>query len=158
MKLNEIQVTSHEINLDQLSSLIDFVVDNSYDADGRYHKYLMDYSEAIAIISFFTDYDNTNYDGSEVMNLIWSEKWDEIKQNLGYLYTCFHSYVLNEIKYKNTPLRNADQTLNTVMEFARKVNEILGKIDYDALSNYDFTKLTEAIDAYNESKDIKEKK
>lgn len=143
-----LKVVEREIPYSKVVDFIEFVRFNSYSkGDGRYHEYLMDYSEAVAILTMYTDCGSYDFKFDDVMKFIQSEKWSKIKEELGDAYINFHYYVKKEVEYTNVPLRFADETMKKVTESAEKINQILGAIDVEALKNYDFSKIINAIDA-----------
>jgi len=143
-----LKVIEREIPYSKVVDFIEFVRFNSFGKkDGKYHEYLMDYSEAVAILTMYTDCDSFDFRFDDVMKFIQSEKWAKIKEELGDAYINFHYYVKKEIEYTNTPLRFADDAMKKVTESAEKINEILSAVDVNALKNYDFSKLTSAIEA-----------
>ena len=148
MDFNMINYNDKGITWDKIVDYIDFVVRNSYDKNGNYHEYLKDYSEAVAVIAMYTDYDG-NVPLDDAMKLIQSDKWEQIKNSIGSDYDLFHYYIKKEIEYTNTPLRFANVALAGATVAISKINEILQAIDIDALKNYDFSKLVEAVDAVN---------
>ena len=152
MNLKDIKVIDKEVSFDLVSEYIDFVVNSAYDENGVYHEYLKDYAEILSIISLYTDYGKEDLDISEVMNFYWDENsnWNNIKKQLGYKWEMFDYYVIVSIKYKNTPMRFADQAMNTVMEFIKQFADILNKIDFEALNQYDFSSLIQAANAVND--------
>lgn len=149
---NELKVVKNEIPYGKVVDYINFVVANSYAKnDGKYHEYLMDYSEAVAIITMYTDCNDYNFDFNDVMMFIQSEKWNKIKEELGDAYIYFHYYVKKEIEYNNTPLRYADNAMQNISNAVSKINEVLNSIDVEALKNYDFSKIMSAIDNVSEA-------
>lgn len=147
MNLNEIKVVNKDIPYDKVVNFIEFAVGASYDKDGKYHEYLKDYAVASAIISLYTNYDSTEYNFSSVMDFIITPEYAKIKEELGYVYDRFVSYVEDEIEYINVPLRFADDMLKAINSGMRKVNLVLDAVDVDKLKEYDFTALMNAIDA-----------
>lgn len=146
MNLNEIKIVEKEVEFNKVVDFITFVVNKSFSPDGVYHRYLRDFAEASAIITMYTDYDNTEFDMNDVMNYIQSEEWRILKQQLGKKYDVFDRYIEYEITNINTPLRFADNTLKAVTVAVNKVNSILNSIDIEKLKDYDFSKITDAID------------
>ena len=146
MNLNEIKIVEKEVEFNKVVDFITFVVNKSFGPDGVYHRYLRDFAEASAIITMYTDYDNTEFDMNDVMNYIQSEEWRILKQQLGKKYDVFDRYIEYEITNINTPLRFADNTLKAVTVAVNKVNSILNSIDIEKLKDYDFSKITDAID------------
>lgn len=143
-----LKVIEREIPYSKAVDFIEFVRFNSFGKkDGKYHEYLMDYSEAVAILTMYTDCDSFDFRFDDIMKFIQSERWARIKEELGDAYINFHYYVKKEIEYTNTPLRFADDAMKKVAESAEKINEILSAVDVSALKNYDFSKLTSAIEA-----------
>ena len=143
-----LKVIEREIPYSKVVDFIEFVRFNSYGKkDGKYHEYLMDYSEAVAILTMYTDCDSFDFKFDNVMKFIQSEKWAKMKEELGDVYINFHYYVKKEIEYANTPLRFADDAMKKATESIEKINEILRAIDVDALKGYDFSKIANAIDA-----------
>lgn len=143
-----LKVIEYEIPYSKVVDFIEFVRFNSYGKkDGKYHEYLMDYSEAVAILTMYTDCDSYEFKFDDVMKFIQSERWARIKEELGDAYINFHYYIKKEIEYANTPLRYADDAIKKATETMDGINSIIGAIDIDALKNYDFSRLTEAIDA-----------
>ena len=152
MKLNEIKVINKTVPYSKVTDYINFAVDNSYDENGVFHGYLKDYAIAVAVISMFTDYDgDMNFD--EVMDLVVSDKWDKIKEEIGDYYYAFRIHVTDEIKYRNRPMAKMDGVLGAAYELLQKVNEYLGVIDIDKLKNYDFTAIQNAIEALSKARE-----
>jgi hypothetical protein len=116
----------------------------------------MDYSEVVAILTMYTNCDSYDFKFDDVMRFIQSEKWAKIKEALGDTYINFHYYVKKEIEYSNTPLRFADDAMKKVTEGVEKINEILRAIDVNALKDYDFSKIVNAIDAVDTAQAVKE--
>lgn len=143
----KLEVVEREIPYSKIVDFIEFVKVNSFGKDRKYHEYLMDYSEAVAILTMYTNCDSYNFKFDDTMKFIQSDKWGKIKEELGETYINFHYYVKKEIEYLNTPLRFADDMINKTIEAVSKMNELLGAIDINALKNYDFTKIANAIDA-----------
>lgn len=144
---DNVNLIKNEIPYSKIVDLIYFVVENSYSKnDGQYHEYLMDYSEAVAILTMYTDYGSDNLSFDEVMNFVNSNKWKLIKEELGDDYNKFHYYVQKEIEYRNTPLRFADVAMKNVSTGLGKINELLGAIDIEALKQYDMSKIISTID------------
>lgn len=152
--LENINVVNKDISYDKVVEYIEFAVRNSYDKAGNYHEYLQDYSEAIALITMYTDYDG-DFGFSDVMEFIQTDKWEKIKDELAEKYVNFHYYVKSEIAYLNAPLRMADRALATATITMMNANKILEAIDIDALKNYDFTKIANAIEELEDAKDDK---
>jgi hypothetical protein len=143
-----LSVVNREVPYSKIVDFIEFVRFNSYSKkDGRYHEYLMDYSEAVAIMTMYTNCDSFDFKFDDVMKFIQSEKWAKIKEELGDAYINFHYYVKKEIEYTSAPLRFADETMKKVAEGFEKINQILGAIDVEVLKGYDFSKIMNAIDA-----------
>lgn len=156
MNMKDIKVVDNNVSFNTVIDYIAFVVNKSFGVDGMYHKYLRDFAEASAIISMYTDYDNTEFDMNEVMNFIQSDEWRTIKQQLGQRYDIFDRYVEYEIVNLNTPLRFADNTLKAMTVAINKINIILNSIDIDKLKEYDFTKIVNAIDELKMAQDNKQ--
>ena len=152
MDFNKIKYTNKGITWDKMVEYIDFVVRNSYDKNGNYHEYLKDYSEIIAVIAMFTDYDG-NVSLDEAMKLSQSNEWEKIKDQIGPDYDSFHYYIKKEIEFANTPLRFANVALANATYVLSNLNNILNAIDTEALKNYDFTKIAEAIDAVSQMRE-----
>lgn len=150
-----LNIVKREIPYDKVVDYIEFVRVNSYDKNGKYHEYLMDYTEATAILIMYTDCDSLDFQFNDVMKFIQSEKWAKIKEELGDAYINFHYYVKKEIEYENTPLRFADEAMKKAVESFGRINEILNAIDVEALKGYDFSKIVKAIDAVNNA-DVQE--
>lgn len=154
---DELKIIEREIPYSKVVDFIEFVRFNSYGKnDGKYHEYLMDYSEAVAILTMYTNCDSFDFKFDDVMKFIQGEKWAKIKEELGDAYINFHYYVKKEIEYANTPLRFADDAMKKVMESVEKINEILRAIDINALKDYDFSKIVNAIDAADTAEAVKE--
>lgn len=152
-----LKVIEREIPYSKVVDFIEFVRFNSYGKqDGKYHEYLMDYSEAVAILTMYTNCDSFDFKFDDVMKFIQSEKWAKIKEELGDAYINFHYYVKKEIEYANTPLRFADDAMKKATESVEKINEILRAIDVNALKDYDFSKIVNAIDAVDTAQAVKE--
>jgi len=149
---DKLNIVKRETPYNKVVDYIEFVRINSYDKNGMYHEYLMDYCEAVAIIVMYTDCDNYNFSFDDVMKFIQSDKWAKIKEELGDAYINFHYYVKKEIEYANTPLRFADDAMKKATESLEKINEILRAIDTEALRGYDFSKIVNAIDVIGAAK------
>lgn len=142
-----INVVKNEIPYSKIVDYINFVVENSYDKNsGMYHAYLRDYSMTIAILTMYTDCDDDKFGFDDIMAFITTPKWKQIKEELGDLYQDFRFYVNNEIEYRNTPMRSVDKTMKDIATLAEKISGIVDSIDIEALKNYDFTKIVNAID------------
>ena len=142
-----INVVKNEIPYSKIVDYINFVVENSYDKNnGMYHVYLRDYSMTIAILTMYTDCDDDKFGFDDIMAFITTPKWKQIKEELGDLYHDFRFYVNNEIEYRNTPMRSVDKTMKDIATLAEKIGSIVDSIDVEALKNYDFTKIANAID------------
>lgn len=142
-----LSVINREVPYSKIVDFIEFVRFNSYGKkDGKYHEYLMDYSEAVAIITMYTNCDSFDFKFDDVMKFIQSEKWAKMKEELGDAYINFHYYVKKEIEYTNAPLRFADDAMKKATESLEKINELLNAIDINALKTYDFSKIINAID------------
>ena len=150
-KFENINVVNNDAKYDKVVEYIEFVVRNSYDKAGNYHEYLQDYSEAVALITMYTDYDG-EFGFSDVMDFIQTEKWEKIKDELDEKYVNFHYYVKSEVTYLNAPLRMADRTLATLTITMMSANKILEAIDVDALKNYDFSKIVNAVEEIENAK------
>jgi hypothetical protein len=152
-----LKVVEREIPYSKVVDFIEFVRFNSYGKqDGKYHEYLMDYSEAVAILTMYTNCDSFDFKFDDVMKFIQSERWAKIKEELGDVYINFHYYVKKEIEYTNTPLRFADDAMKKATESIEKINEILRAIDVNALKDYDLSKIVNAIDAVDTAQAVKE--
>ena len=148
INFDTLKIVEREIPYNKVVDFIEFVRFNSYGKkDGKYHEYLMDYSEAVAILTMYTNCDSFVFSFDDVMKFIQSEKWAKMKEELGDAYINFHYYVKKEIEYANTPLRFADDAMKKATENFEKINEILRAIDTEALKDYDFSKIANAIDA-----------
>ena len=151
-----LKVIEREIPYSKVVDFIEFVRFNSYGKqDGKYHEYLMDYSEAVAILTMYTNCESFDFKFDDVMKFIQSEKWAKIKEELGDAYINFHYYVKKEIEYTNTPLRFADDAMKKATESIEKINEILRAIDVNALKDYDFFKIVNAIAAVDTAQAVK---
>ena len=154
-----VKLTNHEIPYSKIVEYIKFVVENSYSKEnGAYHEYLMDYSEALAILSMYTNYDENDYGFDDIMAFIQSSKWDKIKEELGDNYINFHYYVKKEIEYLNTPMRKIDHIVNKFSDMVDEIEKILDAIDIDTIKQYDFSKLVNIIETINESETETSKK
>ena len=148
-----LKIVEREIPYSKVVDFIEFVRFNSYGKkDGKYHEYLMDYSEAVAILTMYTNCDNFDFKFDDVMKFIQSEKWAKIKEELGDTYINFHYYVKKEIEYANTPLRFADDAMKKAAESFERINEIMNAIDVDALKNYDYSKILNVIESVEGAK------
>lgn len=160
--LMNLNVVGREMDYSKVVDYIEFVVRNSYEKNsGRYHEYLTDYSEAVAIITMFTDCKDFDMSFNDVMKFIQSDKWAKIKDELGDTYINFHYYVKKEIEYANTPLRFADNTMRVITNGVESINTILSAINVEALKNYDWSKILDAVDMVNkvgQNEDVKEQK
>ena len=145
MKYENINVVKNDIPYSKVIDLVDFTVNNSYGQDGMYHEYLRDYAETAAIVTMYTDCDVTEHSFDDIMKLRNSEKWKNITKELGEVYEAFSYYVNKEILYRNVPLRYADGLVKVLIATVSNFNEIIKKIDVDALANYDFSKIMDAI-------------
>ena len=146
MNFEDIKVVRKNVPFDTVTKYIAFVVKNSYDEDGNYHEYMKDFAEAAAVLSMYTDYDGGEYSLEGIMEFIMTPKWEEIKNEIIAEYYAFHDYVEKEIEYLNTPLRFADKTIRELNVLLGKFREILEVVDIEALREYDFSKITNAID------------
>lgn len=155
---DELKVVKSEIPYSKVVDFINFVVANSFSKTTKqYHEYLTDYSEAVAILTMYTDCKDYDMSFDDVMDFVQSDKWAKIKDELGDIYINFHYYVKKEIEYLNTPLRFADSAMGKAIEVMESINNILKAIDVEALKNYDFSKITEAIDALDSVKQEEKK-
>lgn len=153
MKIEDIKVTKNDISYTELVDMVGFAVDNSFSAsNGEYHKYLQDYAEALAILVHCTNY--TIEEGitidqlyNEVMEISNSDVWDnEIVPELGSYYEKFVEYVDSEIETRQRPFAKFDSVLINVNELASQMNMIMKSVDSNKLSNYDFSKLLDAVE------------
>lgn len=155
MNIENINVVKNEIPYSKIVEYINFVIENSYSKeDGVYHEYLREYSEALAILTMYTDCDEKQYGFDNVMKFIHSPRWGQIKDELGDLYMNFRYYVQEEINYYNTPMRSVDNTMKDVATLVGKIISVIDTINLDALKNYDFTKLANAIDTINNTDQV----
>ena len=151
---DNLKVINREIPYSKIVDFIEFVRVNSYGKkDGKYHEYLMDYSEAVAILTMYTDCDSYDFKFDDVMKFIQSSKWAKIKDELGDTYINFHYYIKKEIEYMNAPMRFADDAFKKTTETLNKFNEILEAIDIDALKKYDFSKIASIIESIDQGKE-----
>lgn len=142
----KLNVVKNEIPYSKVVDFINFIVTNSFSAkDGKYHEYLLDYSEAVAILTMYTDCSEYDFKFDDVMRFVQSDKWGKIKEELGDAYIFLHYYVKKEIDYLITPMRLADDAFKKIAEAANGFNEIIKAIDIDALKQYDFDKIINAV-------------
>lgn len=151
MDYSNINVVKNNIPYTKVIDFVEFVVKNSFGKDGRYHEYLKDYSEAVAIITMYTDCTLDKFMFDDIMDFVCSEKWNKIKDELGDVYVNFHYYVKCEIEYLNTPLRFADDTIKALSSALKNVNNIIQAVDVDALKGYDFTNIINLANAVAEA-------
>lgn len=148
----KLNVVENEIPYSKVVDFINFIVTNSFGAkDGKYHEYLLDYSEAVAVLTMYTDCSDYDFKFDDVMRFVQSERWGKIKEELGDTYIYLHYYVKKEIDYLITPMRFADDASKKVAEAANGFNEIINAIDIDALKQYDFDKLISAINTLDDA-------
>lgn len=157
MKYENINVIERDIPCSKVVDFIDFVVNNSYGKDGRYHAYLRDYSEAVAIITMYTDCDISEHSFDDIMELIASKKWNDIINALCEKYFRFDRYVNAEIEYRNTPMRYADDFVKSGIEVFNNINSVIKAVDIDALKQFDFSKITDALEEVNDFEENKSK-
>lgn len=142
----DINVVKGIVPYSKVIGYIDFVVKNSFGKDGRYHEYLKDYATAVAILTLYTDCEAENFAFDDIMEFIGSDRWYEIINELDEKYDEFTGYVDSEIEYINTPFRFADDTLKSANKALTMANTIMGAIDVEALKEFDFGKIIEAVD------------
>lgn len=139
----------NNISFTGMINYVDVVVQSSFGATGRYHKYLRDYAETFVLASLFTDH---SFEGltevqiiEESLTIFNSAEWkNEILPKIT-IYEAFHDYVESEIEYRTRPLANMDDLLGRVNELVGKVTELLSSIDKEKLSNFDFTGLADML-------------
>lgn len=146
MKLNEMKYVDNAVSYNKMVNYINFVVDNSFDENGKYHQYKYDYVLAVALIAMYTDYtDNAEFD--EVMEFIHTDVWYSIVKQMGHKYEIFKHYTDCEIENATRPFAFANETLSLVKNTLVQFNQFLSAIDVEKLKNYDFTEILNAIDA-----------
>lgn len=157
MNIEEIKIERNTIPYVDLVNIVDFAVKNSFGkASGKYHKYMQDYAETLALLVAYTNYtiEEMKEDDlfEEVLQIRHSDHWKneivpEIEQ-----YNAFVEYVDEEIETLTRPLANFDSTLNSVKEAADAFVNVLNVIDKEKLQSVDFTGLVEALAALEGSK------
>ena len=152
MNIKEIKVERKSIPYVDLVNLVDFAVKNSFGkTSGKYHKYMQDYAETLALLVAFTNYkiEQLKEDElfEEVLGIYHSDYWQneivtEIEQ-----YDAFVEYVDEEIRDMVQPLANFDAAIESVKKAADAFVDVMGAIDKDALKTLDFTELANALTA-----------
>ena len=150
INFNEIQVVKDKTPYSKVINYVDFVVKNSFGADGKYHEYLKDYATTVAVITMYTDCEAENFTFDDIMDFRNTDKWFNIADELGRLYDRFVYYIEMEVNYINTPLRFADDVLKNVNTVMANVSELLGAIDINALKGYDYSKIANALEKLQE--------
>lgn len=153
MKIEDIKLIGKTVNYSNLVSAVSFAAENSFSAnDHKYHKYLQDYAETLAILAVFTNYtseaktETESFD--EVMNIRFSDHWiNEIIPELGDIYSVFVDYVDSEIEDRTRPLAKFDAVLDDTKEILDKAVQVARAIDVEKMSTVDFSKLFETLDA-----------
>lgn len=130
------------------------VVDNAFDENGTFHKYLLDYAETTALLAMYTDYETkaSDADGllNEVLTIKNSEEWQNvIMKKIGTKYDEFHDYVMSEIEQRTKPFAELGESIKAIKDMANQLREVLSAIDIDKLNAIDFTELMNAANAVN---------
>lgn len=155
MNIDEIKVTSKNTQFMNIINLVDFIVDNSFDSNNNYHKYLRDVYEALGILVTFTNFQiDEDMKLADLLNELFeirmSNKWSvDIVPEIGELYSYITEYVDSEIETRMRPLAKFDDTLNTANTFIKQASAIAGAVDVSALAQFDFSKLIAAVNAIN---------
>lgn len=142
----------NDISFVDMIKYMDIAVENSFGKNG-YHKYLQDYAETLILVILFTDY---SFEGKTEEQIVEeslaiyhsAEWWNDIVPQIK-IYEAFHGYVESEVEYRLRPLAGVDDMVKTINGALVKVVELLSAIDVDALKNYDFSGITAALEAYN---------
>ena len=152
--MKKITVTNKNINYTNLADMVEFAVERSFDKNGRHHKYLQDYAEALTLLAVMTDYDTESKDitdsYNEVMEIANSDEWaNEIVPEFGNMYSLFIEYVDSEIENRLRPMSKFDDTLDSLKKLVDMVIGIVDSVDTEALKNIDVTQLANALERLN---------
>lgn len=165
MNIEEIKVTNDVSYTDMVDS-IEFVVKNAFGNETKkYHKYLQDYAETLALLVAFTnwkpdfdlDADNsTSMLFENVMEICHSKHWREIViSEIGDKYETFIEYVDSEIEMRNRPFAEIDNTIVAINEFANNINRLIGAIDVEKLKEYDIEGLLNKLENVTKQETVK---
>ena len=146
MNLNEMKFVDNTITYNRMVNYINFVVNNSFDEDGRYHQYKFDYALSIALIAMYTDYTEA-VDFDEVMEFIHTTEWYELVGQMGKKYETFKYYVDCEIENMTKPFAFMNETVILARDILTKIKQFISVIDVDKLKDYDFTELLNTLSA-----------
>lgn len=147
MNLSEVKVVNKEIPYSKIVDYVGFVAKNSFGSEsGRFHQYKYDYALAVAVIAMYTDYDGEIYDYDEVMNLVYSNKWKKIIEELGNKYKIFEYYAHSEVEEMKKPFAFMNETVTLARDAIAQINGLVGAINKDKLNNYDFSTLIKAFE------------
>lgn len=157
MNLNEIKVVNRDYTYSKIVDFINLVIENCFDPKtGMFHQYKYDYAFAVALIAMYTDYDGSDYKFDEVMDFIYTDKWQAITTELGNKYKRFKYYVDEEVKQLNRPFAFAGETIFVIKNLATQLNGLIEAIDKDKLKHIDLTELSNTLEALAEK--VEEKK
>lgn len=155
MNLNEMKFVDNTITYNRMVNYINFVVNNSFDENGRYHQYKFDYALSVALIAMYTDYTEA-VDFDEVMEFIHTPEWYELVGQMGKKYETFKYYVDCEIENTTKPFAFMNETILLAKNVLEQINQFVSVIDKDKLKDYDFTELLNALSAITDTNEKEE--
>ena len=153
MNLNEMKFVDNTISYNRMVNYINFVTKNSFDENGRFHQYKLDYALAVALIAMYTDYTEA-VDFDDVMEFIHTSEWYSVVEQMGKKYETFRYYVDCEIENMTKPFAFMNETILLAKNILEQISQFASVIDKDKLKDYDFTDLLNALSAIT---DINEK-
>ena len=151
MNLNEMKFVDNTITYNRMVNYINFVVNNSFDENGRYHQYKFD----VALIAMYTDYTEA-VDFDEVMEFIRTSEWYELVGQMGKKYETFKYYVDCEIENTTKPFAFMNETVILARDILTKIKQFISVVNVDKLKDYDFTELLNTLSAVMDASEKEE--
>lgn len=149
-----ITIVRNHIPYSKMMDFVETIVRLSFSEDGKYHRYLKDYAEALTILEVYTDYidvkEKQDYDA--VMAIRHSKLWDEqIIPAIQHDYNVMKIYLEDEITRAIAPFANASNTIDAIGKAASKVFEIANALNVDTLGNLNLSELEGALSNIQDS-------
>ena len=155
MNLNEMKFVDNTITYNRMVNYINFVVNNSFDENSRYHQYKFDYALSVALIAMYTDYTEA-VDFDEVMEFIRTSEWYELVGQMGKKYETFKYYVDCEIENTTKPFAFMNETVILARDILTKIKQFISVVNVDKLKDYDFTELLNTLSAVMDASEKEE--
>lgn len=153
--MKKINYVDNNITWGKMIDYVRFVVENSFDDNGKYHSFRRDYFEAVVLLKMYSDYgtnENEEYSFDEVMEFRHSQKWGLFINSIDN-YAAFDQYIEDEIQRIIAPFTSVDQIMVEGANLLKSMNNVIKmfaeNLDMEQIKNIDFSKLASVIEAYD---------